>query len=152
VTGRQDRIATVLRVRRAQEADAASGLARAGLAAREAERVLGALHQHYDRHRDLDAADAPVPDRLRDRERRLFQAQAIQAGRARVRDALAAVEEHQRLLQARTQAVRAMERLDERLRAEQDALTRLAERRELDERASQRHRAQRPGPEREGRS
>jgi flagellar biosynthesis chaperone FliJ len=139
VNGRQERIATVLRVRRAQEAEAASGFARAGVAVREAERVLGALHQHYDRHRDLDHGDALVPDLLRDRERRVLQARAIQTGRARVREAMTAVEDSRRLLQARTQAVRAMERLEERLRAEQEAVERQAELRELDERATRQH-------------
>jgi len=135
---RADRIATVLRVRRAQEAEAAGGLGRAGAAVREAERVLGALHDHYERHRELDVRDDAVPDRLRDRERRVLQAAAIQRGRARVRDAVVAVDEHRALLQVRSQAVRAMERLEARVREEDDVERDRAERRDLDEVATTR--------------
>ena len=107
MTARGDRIATVLRVRRAQEAEAAGGLARAGAAAREAERVLGALMDHYEQHRALDLQDDAVDERLRDRQVRMLQAAAIQRGRARVRDALASMDHERRLLQVRSQAVRA---------------------------------------------
>jgi flagellar export protein FliJ len=135
---REERVATVLRVRRAQEAEAAGGLARAGAAAREAERVLGALMAHYDRHRELDRRDDAVPERLRDREVRMLHAQAIQRGRARVREALATVDQQRSMLQVRSQAVRAMERLEARIREEEDAERLRRERRDLDEVATAR--------------
>lgn len=135
---RSDRVATVLRVRRAQEAEAAGGLARAGAAAREAERVLGALMAHYDRHRELDLRDDAVPERLRDREVRMLHAQAIQRGRVRVREALASVDQQRSMLQVRSQAVRAMERLDARIREEEEAERARSERRDLDEVATAR--------------
>lgn len=136
MTAKRDRIGTVLRVRRVQELEAAGGLARAGAAAREAERVLSALHAHYDQQRDVDVRDGCVPDRVRDHQVRSLQAQSIQRARAQVRSNLEAVEEHRRLLMARTQAVRAMERLDERARTEEEAERLRQERRELDEQAT----------------
>ncbi len=139
MTDKRTRIATVLRVRRVQELRAAGDLSRAGAAAREAERVLGALHDHYEHHRDLDQADALVPDRLRDHEVRELQARAIQRGRARVRDAIDAVDQARSELVVRTQAVRAMERLDERARDEHEAERRRDEVRELDERSTSAH-------------
>lgn len=138
MSAKRDRIATVLRVRRAQELEAAGGLARAGAAAREAERVLGALHAHYDRHRDLDGADALVPDRLRDHEVRNLHARAVQRGRQRLRDATGEVDLRRIELLARSQAVRAMERFDERARDEEEAERRRREIRDMDEQASTR--------------
>lgn len=138
MSAKRDRIGTVLRVRRVQELEAAGGLARAGAAAREAERVLGALHAHYDRHRSIDAEHGRVPQRVRDHEVRSLQAQSIQRARAQVQANLAAVEDHRRLLMARTQAVRAMERLDERARTEEEAERLRRERAELDEQATSR--------------
>lgn len=138
MTSQPDRIATVLRVRRAQEAQAAGELARAGAAAREAERVLGSLMQHYERHRDLDLRDAAVPERLRDREVRMLHAQAIQRGRAMVRDALASMEQQRMLLQVRSQAVRAMERLEARAVEEAEVERQRRERRDQDEVATSR--------------
>ena len=138
MTSRHDRIATVLRVRRAQEAEAAGGLARAGAAAREAERVLGALMDHYDQHRDLDLRDDAVPDRLRDREVRMLHAQAIQRGRVRVQAALATVDQQRTMLQVRSQAVRAMERLEGRIEEEEVVEQLRRERRDQDEVATAR--------------
>lgn len=136
MSSKGDRIATVLRIRRAQELQAAGELSRATAAAREAERVLGALHDRYDAHRDLDDVDALVPDRLRDRERRGLQARAIQRGRAQVREAVGTVDLRRTELLARTQAVRAMERLAERARDDADAERRRQEVREQDERTA----------------
>lgn len=132
----RDRIATVLRVRRVQELQAAGELAGATAAAREAERALGAIQRHYDRHRDLDGLDDVVPESLRIRERRDQQAAAIRRGREQVRAALARVDERRADLQLRSQAVKAMERLDERLAGEARAETERAERREVDDRSS----------------
>ncbi len=133
MSSRTDRIGTVLRVRRIQEAQAAGETARAAQTAAETERVLGSLRQHYDRHRELDHSAGQVPDRLGDRLRREQQAQAIQRGRERVQAAVADLEARRRDLVVRTQAVRAMERLDERLRAERSAELARIERRDLDE-------------------
>lgn len=138
MSAKRDRITTVLRVRRAQELQAAGELSRATAAAREAERVLGALRDRYDDHRALDRIDAPVPDRLRDHEVRALQSRAIQRGRVQVRDAVAGVDLRRAELLARTQAVRAMERLAERARDEDDAERRRLEVREQDERAGTR--------------
>ncbi len=132
----RDRVSTVLRVRRVQEQQAAGELARATAAAREAERSLEAIHRHYERHRDLDRHDDLVPERLRSREVRALQAQAIQRGRAQVRAALAHAEEQRADLQLRSQAVKAMERLDERLGSAERAEDLRAERREVDDRTT----------------
>lgn len=132
------RIASVLRVRRVQELQAAGAMAKAGAASTEAERVLGALHRHYDQHRDLDRVDAAVPDRLRDHEVRTMHARAIQHGRERVKEAVAALDLAQREFQVRSQAVRAIERLDERLAEEEALEADRAERRELDDLAGAR--------------
>lgn len=132
---RRDRISTVLRVRRVQQLQAAGDLAVATAAAREADRCLGMLQRHYDQHRSLDHRDDPVPERSRDHQQRVLQASAIQRGRARVKEAVGTMEERRRLLQVRSQAVRAMERLDERIAAEDEIERRRAEVRELDERA-----------------
>lgn len=139
MTAKRDRIATVLRVRRAQELQAAGELSRATMASREAERVLAALRDHYDRHRDLDHLDALVPDRLRDHEVRAAQARAIQRGRLQVREAMRTLDLRRTELLARSQAVRAMERLDDRAREDEEAERRRQETRELDERATIQH-------------
>lgn len=136
MNAKRTRLATVLRVRKVQELQAAGDLARAVNAAREADRVLGALHARYDAHRDLDRGDALVPDRLRDRERRVLHAQAIQAGRRQLQDAQAVADRRRIELMARTQAVRAMERLDERARVEEDAEHLRHDVREADDRAT----------------
>lgn len=135
---RRDRISTVLRVRRVQQLQAAGDLAVATAAAREADRCLGVLQRHYEQHRSVDHRDDLVPERSRDHELRVLQASAIQRGRARVKDAVTTMEDRRRLLQVRSQAVRAMERLDERIAAEDEAERRRAEVRELDERGLQR--------------
>lgn len=132
---RRDRISTVLRVRRVQQLQAAGELAVATAAAREADRCLGMLQRHYDQHRSVDHRDDPVPERSRDHQQRVLQASAIQRGRARVKEAVGTMEERRRLLQVRSQAVRAMERLDERIATEDEIDRRRAEVRELDERA-----------------
>ena len=132
----RDRVATVLRVRRVQEMQAAGEMARAAAAAAEAELALTGVRRRYDDHRSLDAVDALVPDRLRDRDTRVLQARAIQRSRQRVQEAVAAVDARRLDLQVRSQAVRAMERLDERLAVEAEAEARRIEIRELDERGA----------------
>lgn len=146
MSAKRDRIATVLRVRRAQELQAAGELSRATAAAREAERVLGALRDRYDEHRALDQLDAPVPDRLRDHQVRVLQSRAVQRGRTQVRSSVADVDLRRTELLARTQAVRAMERLAERARDEEEAERRRQEVREQDERAATRA-ARNPAPD-----
>ena len=135
MSAKRDRIGTVLRVRRAQEAQAAGELSRASLAAREAERTLSALYQHYEHHRDVDTQDASVPDRIRDHELRSMHARAIQRGRTQVREIGADVDLRRTALIARSQAVRAMERLDERVREEEAHERRRQETRDQDEAA-----------------
>ncbi len=132
----QDRIRTVLRVRRIQELQAAGELARTSAAARAVEEQLVDLRRRYDDERHRDAGDDLVPARLRERTTRELQADAIRRGRDRVRDALSRVDDARLVLQVRSQAVRAMERLDERLAEEAAAELRRAEVRELDERGA----------------
>ncbi len=134
MTAKRQRMATVLRVRRVQELQAAGDLARSRAAAQESERVLGALDRHYDGHRAIDHEDGPVATRLRDHQTRYLQAEAIQRARHRVAEAVEAMESRRTDLVVRTMAVRAMERLDERLADEEIIELRRVEIRDQDER------------------
>ena len=133
---KRDRIETVLRVRRVEERQAAADLARAAAVVHDAEAQLGAVRSRYEAGTVLDLVDDLVPARLRDRTIRTAQAEAIQRGRERVRDAVSTMTAKREILLARSQATRAMERLDERLAIEEEAEARRAEVRELDERAT----------------
>lgn len=144
MNAKRTRVATVLRVRRVQEMQAAGELARATKAASESERRLDAVAERYDAARDVDARSGSVPERVPDRDRRVLQASAIQRGREQLRTALAHVEDRRVDLLARKAAVTAMERLDERLALEEDAETRREERRELDEFGARRSRSTAP--------
>lgn len=134
MSDKRDRIGTVLRVRRVQELQAAGEMARVTMALRESERVLSDLHIRYDARRVLDGQDGLVPERLGDRTLRVLDAEAIQRGRENVRSAVALVESRRNELLERTRAVKAMERLDERLAEEELVELRRQEVRELDER------------------
>lgn len=132
---RRKRIETVLRVRRIQETQAAGEFTKASLAARQAEVSLSTSMVRYNSNRTLDLRADTVDAVLRDRETRVFQAKAIQLARQQVRDTIDAMEEHRDDLRIRTQAVKAMERLDERLRDEEEEDRLDQEQREADDRS-----------------
>lgn len=132
---RRSRIETVLRVRRIQETMAASEYTKAAMAARQAELGLGVSMRRYDASRALDAASGSVEAVLRGRETRVFQAQAIQLGRDQVQHTVETMEARRADLRIRTQAVRAMERLEERLREEDEDERDRIEQREIDDRS-----------------
>lgn len=130
----RNRIDVVLRVRRVQELQAAGDLAAARLEAEAAGARLGEARDRYDANRDLDDMRALVPASLADRQVRELHARTIQRARLHVKELLAKIEERQIVLTERTQAVKGLERLDERLAIDEETERRRAETRELDER------------------
>lgn len=128
------RIDAVLRVRRVQELQAAGELAAARAEVRDAEDRLGSARDRYDTRRDLDSMQDLVPVAIANRQVRELHAQTIQHARQTVKELVAKMEQRRIVLTERTQAVKGLERLDERLAAEQDIEERRAETRELDDR------------------
>lgn len=141
MSAKRARVATVLRVRRVQELQAAGEFAKATQEAATVEASLRDADHRYQSGRDVDRRSGAVTERVPDRDARVLQATAIQRGRDQLRAALAHVEERRLDLLARKAAVTAMERLDERLADEEDAEARRVERRDLDEFGARRTRA-----------
>jgi flagellar protein FliJ len=116
----QFRLDAVLRVRRIEEERAAVELATANRALLLAEQELDRRLEHY---RGIDRVPGPLPhDRFIAQRSRREQAAAavVSAGAARI-SAEAEAERKRELWAAAAMRVRALERLDERRRAEHEA-------------------------------
>ncbi len=130
----RNRIDVVLRVRRVQELQAAGDLAATRAEVQAAEMRLTDARDRYDANRDLDEMRDLVPASVADRQVRELHAQTIQRARLHVKELLAKMEARQIVLTERTQAVKGLERLDERLAVDEETERRRAEIREMDER------------------
>lgn len=130
----RSRIDAVLRVRRVQELQAAGELASARADVRRAEGRLEDARDHYDAHRDRDDMRDLVPTAVADRYVRELHALTIQQARLTVKELVAKMDERRVVLSERTQAVKGLERLDERLAVDQETERRRAETREIDDR------------------
>lgn len=130
----RSRIDAVLRVRRVQELQAAGDLASARAEVRRAENRLENARDHYDANRDRDQMRDLVPTAVADRYVRELHALTIQQARLTVKELVAKMDERRVVLSERTQAVKGLERLDERLAVDEETERRRAETREIDDR------------------
>lgn len=130
----RSRIDVVLRVRRVQELQAAGVLAAARAEAERAQADLDAARDRYDVHRHRDHLDAVVSIAVAERQVRELHARTIQQARLTVKEMVAKMEQRRAELQERSQAVKGLERLDERLAEEEQAENLRLEARELDSR------------------